>query len=361
MALHFSVSPIGRSGGRSAAGAAAYMSAGRTIDSYTGTKLDYTRKTKPVAVDYFGTAAKTPQDFAHALDSKETRKNSQVAREFVLSLPASAAASERVEIVREFSAQLVKRYGAPVMTAIHKPDRKGDQRNHHVHILMGTRDREGRKLRVLDCKDSAAVEIAALREFAARIIQLRVPAEEREKWTHLSHAARGLKIPPMQHEGARATAIRRRGGKPLKPAALFNDAHRAFLTEGHAYGEKKSEVAEAAREVEKFATEKHQAGSAAAEPTTAAPKNEEMKLNKTTAGALLLGEAAGAVLDAANGVKHAAEGVAATLAGKEPEKAPQKPATPAAQRLANIAAIRAAARKKGKGGEGGIKRGGHSL
>lgn len=35
--------------------------------------------------------------------------------------------------------RLIGRYGVAFDLAIHRPDRKGDQRNHHAHILFTTR------------------------------------------------------------------------------------------------------------------------------------------------------------------------------------------------------------------------------
>ena len=66
-----------------------------------------------------------------------------------------------------------ERFGVGVDVAIHEPNREGDQRNHHAHILTTTRQIEGDELtsktRELDEKKSGAVE------------------EVREKWADLAN------------------------------------------------------------------------------------------------------------------------------------------------------------------------------
>lgn len=70
----------------------------------------------------------------------ETRKNSQVASEIRVALPAELDHGQRVELVRDFcQRQLVDR-GMVADISLHAPRRKGDDRNHHTHILLTTRE-----------------------------------------------------------------------------------------------------------------------------------------------------------------------------------------------------------------------------
>lgn len=223
MAYHLEIKSIGRSAGRSAAGAAAYISASAAVDTWTGDQLDYSRKAKPVAVTYYGTTAKTAADFAASLDSAENRKNSMVARELILSLPDSASPQSRARIAASMADYLRKQYDAPVMVAIHAPDRDSDKRNHHAHILMGTRDSAGRKIRTLDVKDSATEEVAKIRAYASRLCVAAVLPAEAPRWSHLSNAARGIAMPAGKHEGPMITGMRRKGITPTLPRAKYND------------------------------------------------------------------------------------------------------------------------------------------
>ena len=69
----------------------------------------------------------------------ETRKNSTVAREIVIALPAELDAAARARMVRGFAEKLAIKHKVAVDFAIHEPNSKGDDRNHHAHLLLSTR------------------------------------------------------------------------------------------------------------------------------------------------------------------------------------------------------------------------------
>lgn len=71
---------------------------------------------------------------------QETRKNSQVAREIRVALPAELDHGRRVELVREFCQREFVARGMVADIALHAPGRTGDDRNHHAHILLTTRE-----------------------------------------------------------------------------------------------------------------------------------------------------------------------------------------------------------------------------
>ena len=103
----------------------------------------------------------------NAAEASETRSNSVTAREWELSLPFEISAEVRSQITREFAEQLVSRNGVAVDVAIHAPNREGDQRNHHAHVLTSTRKLEAEgftaKTRVLDSAKTGGVEIDQIR------------------------------------------------------------------------------------------------------------------------------------------------------------------------------------------------------
>lgn len=231
MAFHLSLTTISRGKGRSAAGACAYVTAGVATDDYTGDKLDYRRKAKPVSAAYFGTTAKCPQDFAHTLDAKEGRKNSVVAREIVVALPDIVPVAVRQQLAEALSEWLSVRYDSPVLCVVHKPSRHGDQRNHHAHIILGTRDSAGRKIRILDDRKTGSEEIKKIRAYASEQIRASVPPEERAKWSHESLAAQGVMRDAMRHEGPMVTGLRRKGLSPALLSSTHNDELRAALEE----------------------------------------------------------------------------------------------------------------------------------
>lgn len=170
---HMSVKTIGRSQGRSATAACAYRSGARIVDEKTGQVFDYSRRG---GVERPQCAIFAPEDAPawvrdrpalwNAVEAAETRKNSTVAREFEIALPADLDSKARQELVAQFATALVERHGMVVDASIHSPDTdaaKGQgNRNHHAHVLCSTRriepDGFGAKVRELDNQRSGEVE-----------------------------------------------------------------------------------------------------------------------------------------------------------------------------------------------------------
>ena len=136
---------ISRSQGRSATAAAAYRVAERIEDRRTGLTFDYAARggvdhTEILAPDHAPDWVRDRSELWNRVEESETRKNSQVAREVRVALPAELTHDERVALVRDFAqAQFVDR-GMVADIALHAPGREGDERNHHAHILLTTRE-----------------------------------------------------------------------------------------------------------------------------------------------------------------------------------------------------------------------------
>lgn len=138
----FVITPMGRRQGRNAVAAAAYRSGSELTDVRTGVVHDYTKKQGVVHTEIVALDGITPPDreqLWNAAESAETRKDGRIAREYLIALPHELDASQRVELTREVAREIVERYGVAVDIAIHTPDRGGDQRNHHAHLLATTR------------------------------------------------------------------------------------------------------------------------------------------------------------------------------------------------------------------------------
>ena len=169
---HLNVKTISRSQGRSSTAAAAYRAAERIACERYGVEHDYTRKggvvhTEILAPDGVSDWIADRAELWNAVEAKETRKNSVVAREWEVALPAELSDAARQELVRDFAWKLVERYDVVADVAIHAPHRDGDQRNHHAHILTTTRragaDGFGEKTRELDVKQTSSIEVTAMR------------------------------------------------------------------------------------------------------------------------------------------------------------------------------------------------------
>ena len=142
---HLRATMISRSQGRSATAAIAYRVAERIEDRRTGLTFDYAARggvdhTEILAPDHAPDWVRDRSELWNRVEEAETRKNSQVAREVRVALPDELTHAERVELVREFvRSQFVDR-GMVADIALHAPGREGDERNHHAHILLTTRE-----------------------------------------------------------------------------------------------------------------------------------------------------------------------------------------------------------------------------
>jgi ATP-dependent exoDNAse (exonuclease V) alpha subunit len=152
MAVYYlNMKTFGRSGGSSAASAAAYRAGERIRDERTGKTYDHSERQdvmhKEIVLpsEFAGADMQWTRDRSslwNAAEGAETRKNARVAREYLVALPAELSPPQRLQLVRGFSQELSDRYGFAVDFAIHAPrDFPGsDPRNFHAHLLTTTRE-----------------------------------------------------------------------------------------------------------------------------------------------------------------------------------------------------------------------------
>lgn len=231
---HMRVKSISRAAGQSAVAAAAYRLGERLVDQATGQVQDYTRRsgvmvTFSIAPEDAPDWATDPEPLWNGVEASETRKNSKLAREYELALPASLDAETREAIARAFAQELVDRYGVAVSTAIHAPSGKESELNYHAHILSTTRavgeGGFGAKTRVLDDQQTGPEEIKYLREYAATLINDALEAAGMdERVDHRSFADRGIDRLPTVHMGVAASAMERRGVPSIR-GAVNQDVH----------------------------------------------------------------------------------------------------------------------------------------
>ena len=244
---HLSAKPVRRSVGRSATAAAAYRAGAEIVDERTGQTFDYTRKRgiehKEIVLPSYAARQDInwPRDRAalwNAAELAENRKDSRVAREYELALPVELNKEQRTELVRAFAQDIAERHGNAVDIAIHAPHRKGDQRNHHAHLLATTRritpdglgDKTTIELSDTDRKKrglgAGAQEIESIRERWAQLsnealqrhgntarVDHRTLAAQRQEAQGLGDTERAddLNREPTKHLGVAATAMERRG------------------------------------------------------------------------------------------------------------------------------------------------------
>jgi ATP-dependent exoDNAse (exonuclease V) alpha subunit len=215
--FHLSAKIVSRGKGQSAIAKAAYNARDRITDERTGEVKDYSRKNGILFSGIF--APKDAPEWAHDraelwnhAEAAETRKNSQLAREIEVSLPHELTEQQREYLIKDFVREQFVRHGMVADVNIHAPDRQGDERNYHAHILLTTREispdgftdknREWNTTETLE-KWREGWEITANRYLE------RFGHEERIDRRTLE--AQGIKREPTQHQGAQITAMQRRG------------------------------------------------------------------------------------------------------------------------------------------------------
>lgn len=266
-----SVKPVSRGGGRSATAAAAYRNAERITDERTGEIHDYTRRSGVDHVEAFAPHGYTVQGSAelwNKAEAAEVRKNARVAREVLVALPHELDQVQRRELAKSIAQELADRYGTAGTLAVHQPDREGDNRNHHVHILMTTRRIEadgqlGEKTRELDDVKRGPQEVEWIREMieertnrALERVGIDARVDRRSLVDQRNAAlaagdrdrAAELDRPATIHEGPKVTQIRREsaraGRAPLGALdrAAANDRGRELIADRKALREVSAQI-----------------------------------------------------------------------------------------------------------------------
>lgn len=227
---HCTTKPISRSNGRSATASSAYRAGEKIVDLRTGEIHDYTKKQ---GVEYTEIVSNLNHPLSRSevwntSELTETRKNSRVAREFIVALPNEINSEQRKYLAKEFTEYLVNRYSVVADLAIHAPSQDGDDRNHHAHIMITTRkasivdnelkltDKADLELSNTQRKDRGLCvtqdEIKEIREtwanMANRALEL---SGSKERIDHRSYEDQNLDLEATIHEGPKVTQLRRKG------------------------------------------------------------------------------------------------------------------------------------------------------
>ncbi|MEA9562229.1 MobA/MobL family protein [Xanthomonas campestris] len=141
---HATMKSFSRANGDSSVAAAAYRAGFDLLDTSTGLGHNYSHRG---GVDFHQMLAPKgapswcfdAQYFWNANEAAETRKNARVCREVEVSLPHQLDPHQRRVLALALGQLLVERFQVAVLVAVHTPSKLGDQRNHHVHLLMSAR------------------------------------------------------------------------------------------------------------------------------------------------------------------------------------------------------------------------------
>ncbi|MCW0397611.1 hypothetical protein NB688_001040 [Xanthomonas sacchari] len=142
---HANIKSFSRGKGQSSVAAAAYRAGICLKETRTDIKHNYSRKKGVVSYHMlapFGAPAWCwdAKTFWDINESFESRANARTAREVEVALPQSLNGKQRQALALDLGQLLVNRYKVAVLAAIHAPPKKGDERNHHVHLLLSARE-----------------------------------------------------------------------------------------------------------------------------------------------------------------------------------------------------------------------------
>ena len=231
---HLSTKPISRSSGRSAVASIAYRAGIAITDERLGKTYDYTKRH---GVLWTGLA--TPNDVKvdrnelwNLAEKSENRSNSRTAREIVINIPHELMQGDQGTgnmLAHEFASQLSKKYQVAVDVAVHAPDKQGDNRNFHTHLLLTTRKLEQDRHGKIKLTDKSQLEMSNTQLKQAGLLSNQDELKEiRKAWAdltneylaehgiaeridHRSHKDRGLDTLPTVKMGWQATELERKG------------------------------------------------------------------------------------------------------------------------------------------------------
>ena len=215
---HLSVTQVQRSKGHSAVAGAAYRSGSVLHDRMIDQTHDYQRKrgivqSEILAPDNAPRWVYDREELWNRAELAEKRRDAQPAREVRLGLPHELTDEQRADLVFTYARDVFVDAGMVADIAIHRPDRHGDDRNNHAHILLTMRELDGddfaaRKNR--DWNKSALLEMwrEQWEKYQNRALE---DAGSDTRVDHRTLEAQGSLHQPTQHLGKEATAMEREG------------------------------------------------------------------------------------------------------------------------------------------------------
>ena len=137
---HLEAKVIGRSTGRSAVAASAYMSCSKILNDYDGVLHDFTRK-QGLVWEHIFLPENAPQEWQdrselwNAVERTEKTKDSRLARELVVALPVELGKEQWINLLTDYVQSNFVAEGMCADVAIHDTD----GHNPHAHIMLTVR------------------------------------------------------------------------------------------------------------------------------------------------------------------------------------------------------------------------------
>ena len=236
-----STKSVSRGQGQNAVAAAAYRAGDKLLDEDKehGKTHDYEKRSGVLSADIILPTALAGGDIGRAklwnmAERNETRKNSRVAREWLVALPHELSEPDRKALAHDFARTLADRYQVIADCAIHIPTDKEIERgasplNFHAHILLTTRtatiDDDGKIYLTKDKADSEisdddrrkkglprmSAEIKTVRELWEHTANKVLEAKGHQLIDSRSYKSQGIDLVPQIKMGKDATHMERKG------------------------------------------------------------------------------------------------------------------------------------------------------
>lgn len=215
---HCNVQIISRSSGRSAIASAAYRGREKLTDDRTGKTHDYRKRgglshAEILAPDYVPERLKNRQQLWAEVEAKETRVNSQLAREFILALPKELSDEENIRLVRGYAKKEFVKQGMIADVCVHDLDKK----NPHAHIMLTMRhaDKDGLKNEKKSARSWNKKELlkAQRSAWSVHVNQALEKAQIAQRIDHRSWKDKGIEHEPEIHLGWYANNLEKQGVK----------------------------------------------------------------------------------------------------------------------------------------------------
>lgn len=207
--------PISRANGQSAVACSAYRSCSKLYDERSDKTQNYTRKSGLIAC---GLALPSGENISreelwNLAEKAENRKDAQTAKEYIVAIPYQLPDEDKILCCKKIAEHLTQN-GRAVDWAIHKPNKKGDDRNFHCHMMLTTRELKDGELSKKKNRDWNTREFLAQEKkeiadiFNHRLRILGLP--EIDKRTYEEKLEQGENLPPPQeHNGVAKTNAER--------------------------------------------------------------------------------------------------------------------------------------------------------
>lgn len=249
--FHMSAKTVSRGKGQSAIAKAAYNAREKLRDEQTSEIKDYSHAGGVVFSGIFAPKdapawARDRSTLWNEVERAEKRKDAQLAREITLGLPHELTEEQRHQLVTDFVREQFMRRGMIADVVIHAPSGRGDDRNHHAHVMLTMREIGpegfGPKVREWNSREQLEGWREAWERTQNRYLERHGHAARVDRRTL---EAQGIDREPTTHLGPHAFAMEQRKGIETERGAT----HRETFTAAQETAKLKRELAVIERQI----------------------------------------------------------------------------------------------------------------